>query len=133
LSNTIALLLGVLVGLTTGWVCERLPVVPVLQTTGAGLLGVLLGTAAAAILWLVARPPAVEIKAVSFGLFEGLLVLVASGAVGATLHYGLGKVASSLHWPTLAAHRAIIVSVIGGVCGVLSFVAGSGMVKPMGR
>jgi len=121
------------IGVAVGFACERLPVTPVVQTTGAGLIGVLLGSFTAAILWLVSPPPAVQVKAVSFGLLETMIVLVATVAVAVALHFGLGASASFVRWPVLAIHRAMIVSVVGGLFGVLSFLKGGGVATPMGR
>ena len=63
-----ALVIGMVIGLATGFVAERVPTAPVIQSIAAALVGMLLASVAAAGMWLLRPPPDVEILAVSFGL-----------------------------------------------------------------
>ena len=132
MSYAVACALGALVGVLTGWLTERLPVPSLLQTTIAGVVSLAVASLAAGILWMLLPPPAVTIMAISFGLTESGAVLLVSVAASIALDYGLAWVAPLLNWPSLAMHRAMVVALVGGLYGALSFAAGSA-VRPMGR
>jgi hypothetical protein len=131
-SYTIAVLIGAIVGVVTGVVFERLPLAPIIQSTAAGALAPVFAALTSAVVWLVSPPPPTAIKAVSIGGLESVFMVAASSAVAAALHFALGRVVGAA-WPSLTAHRVILVSILGSLWGALSFVGGSGLVTPLGK
>lgn len=133
MTRGLALAASLLGGVGIGWLCERLPVVPLLQTIAAGVLGVFIGSLAAAVFWLMNPPPEAPIVAVSFGLAESVVVMLTSAFVALVLHSVLGAAAVMAYLPLLAAHRAILVGVIASLYGASAALSGAGLVTPMGR
>lgn len=132
MSYPIAVLIGAIVGVVTGVVLERLPFTPIIQSITAGALAPVLAALTLAVVWLVSLPPPTVIKAVSIGGLESVLMIAGSAVGAAVLHFALGRVVGAA-WPGLTAHRVIFVSVLGSLWGALSFVAGRGMVAPLGK
>jgi hypothetical protein len=132
MSGFLAPVVGALLGVLTGWICERVPVPGIIQTMGGGFVAFVSSAIAAAILWFLLPPAPVQIKAVFFGasaIAFPLGALVAS----AILHLVLGNLGRSLASPWLVIHRPIVVALLAGVLGALSFAAGRGPAIPMGR
>ena len=133
-TNTLAaLIVGAAAGLGLGWLCERLPLPAVLQTTLAGVLASLVASFAAAVLWMAGPPPPVDIKAVTFGLAEALTPLALVVAPALSLHFLLASAAVVARIPVAAAHRGIVVGLVGAVFGVATFALGLGVGQRMGH
>jgi hypothetical protein len=132
MSRLIAPIVGGLLGVLTGWILERMPGPGIVLTTGAGFVAFVSGAILAAIFWFVLPPSPVEIKSVFFGA-SAIVTPMAAALVSALLHFVLGSVGRGLPSPWLAAHRPIIVALLAGVFGALSFSLGGGPVIPMGR
>jgi hypothetical protein len=95
----------------------------------AGVLGWMIGSVIAAVIWLV-RPGRSDVLALSLGLWEALLGALAVGIAAAVLHLALGWAGSALH-PVLAAHRAPAIGLFGVLWGVLSFMTTGALVRPI--
>jgi len=129
---SLGIVIGTIVGVLTGAVFARLPIAPMLQSVAAGTLGSVLSAVTSAVVWLVSPPSPTGIKAVSVGGAESVIMVAVVGAGAAALHLALGQVAER-GWPSLATHRVIIASILGSLWGSLSFVAGRGLVMPLGK
>ena len=100
-----------------------------IHSIGAGLLGWIIGSVIAALVWFI-RPAESEVLAISMGLFEGLVGALAVAVAATALHFALGWAGSAMH-PLLAAHRALTIGVLGILWGVLSFMTTGALVRPL--
>jgi hypothetical protein len=126
----IALLIGVVAGVATGYVAARVPVPPILQSVGAAVVGMLLASLAAAVVWLLRPPPDATVLAVNFGMRRAGVVGACLAVGAAALHATLDR-AGGATLPALAGRRAILFGLIGAMYGAVSAVSGLGVVAPL--
>jgi hypothetical protein len=103
-----------------GYISERMPVSPILQSVGATIVGGLVALASSAVLWLrrATDEAGGAFVSVGFAEFSGVVVGVAVLAVGG--HWLLGWLGSALRVP-LVEHRPTILALLSGLCGTLPF------------
>ena len=116
-----AVTIGLVVGLATGLVAERVPARPLVQSAGAALIGTFLASVVAAALWLLWPPVDAETLAVSLGLAEALITSVVVILLAAAVHALLESVG-------VTTHRAVIAGVLGALCGAIGSLSGVGFV-----
>jgi hypothetical protein len=116
----ITLLIGGALGALAGYVAERLPIPPVIQSIGAAIGGGILASVACGIAWLLRPPPDASVMAIGFGIFEFGVASLILGALAGALHMALGR-ASSSGISVLATHRGVITGVVGGVYAAIAF------------
>jgi hypothetical protein len=111
-----ACIIGLAIGMITGWAAEQIRVAPLAQSLAASFTAILLAIVATAVVWFL-RPPATGgLGAVSIGLpVEGLVYLALLMGVVTAVHFCLG-LASGPAAP-LARHRPMILGILGGLCG----------------
>lgn len=115
------------IGLGVGWLCERLPLSPSVQTVTAGVFGVLLASIAVAVLWIMASPPPLHIRAVSFGIMESGIALGVSAVLSIALHHALPFIAAALGLSALETHRGLVVGVLAAILAATWFSLGLGV------
>lgn len=110
--------LGAAVGLLAEWLFSK----PLVQSLVAVPLGWVVGLLATALMWFAWPDRAADTRAisVSVGLAEGTVSTLPLLALSAGLHAGLGWAGSAVH-PALASHRAVVLGVLGGICGAMGF------------
>ena len=118
-------MLGGVVGAALRWL--RVPPLPC--SIAASLLGWGLGSLLAAAAWLQTSNED-GVLAVSVGLPEATIAALAIGVLAALLHAGLGWAGSAMN-PAFAAHRGALLGAVGGLAGVVGFVASVGLVHPV--
>lgn len=123
----IAVLLGLFIGLATGYLAERVRVAPIMQSAGAAVAGMLLASLCAAVIWLLRPPPYVGVIAVSFGAADMILTTLGVALGAAAVHAVLGWTGHA----ALARHRGILLGLTGALYGAIAAVSGSGAVAPM--
>jgi len=113
-----ALVIGMVVGFAVGFIIERLPLPPLLQSIGATFVAMALGAISVGLVWFLRPRSSGGSGAVSFYIdTRSLLFLLASGVLIALLHTVLGRFSVSA--PALARHRTVILGCLGGLCGAL--------------
>ena len=113
--------IGVILGGVLGFALEKLVARPIVQSMIAMPVGWALGSFAAAVVWLTRPSPGgSDVRAISGGLAEVALSLLIILGLSATIHAALGWAGTSLH-PALSTHRAMVLGILGAVCGTISF------------
>jgi len=84
----------------------------------------------AALVWLLRPPTDAGVLAVSFGVTENLLTLVAVLVTAAVVHVGLGWVGAAVH-PAFASHRGIVMGLLGAISGAAASVSGIAGAHPV--
>jgi hypothetical protein len=113
-----AFVIGLIVGMTIGWTAEQVRVAPLVQSLVAFFAAVSVGAVLVAVVWFLRAKASGGSGAifVSMGT-ENVVYLVLLGTLVAGLHVGLGQLGAA---PRLVQHRAMILSVLGGLCGTFS-------------
>lgn len=120
-------ILGVVLAGAVGYLCQRAPVSPAVQSIGAALLGGLVALTSRSLLWILRNAGKAGVGAVSVGIAEslggiaGLLVLALAG------HWALGWLGAALGIP-VGDYRPLILAILSGLCATLLF--GTSPVKP---
>jgi hypothetical protein len=114
-----ASVIGVVVGMTTGWIAEQVRTAPLVQSLAAFFTAVVLGTILAIVVWFL-RPTATGgMGAVSVGIgIDNFFYVSGLVATAAVLHVGLGYLGGAA--PLAARHRALILGIVGGLSGALT-------------
>jgi hypothetical protein len=123
----IAVLIAIVVGFATGYLAQRVPVAPVLQSAGAAVVGMLLASLAAGMIWLLRPSPDAGVLAVSIGIAEGVLIGLAVAFVAGVIHAILGWAGHA----ALASHRGILLGLLGALYGAIASMSGFGAVHAL--
>jgi hypothetical protein len=113
-----ALALSMLVGGGLGYLAERIPVRPALQSVSGALVGWLAGTAVYAIAWFLRAVSGTGMAAVSVGIVEGFLMALLVPAVAALIHAALAGLGAP---PSLLKHLPALLGMLSAVLGALGF------------
>jgi hypothetical protein len=130
MSHTLAILIGVIVGLSVGYVAGRLPIAPVFQSITAGMVAMFLAAICAAIVWVMRPPLDAAVVAVSFGIRENVMLLAAVLLTTIVAHLVMGWLSGLVH-PALATHRAVAMGVVGALVSAVGSVSGFAGAHPL--
>jgi len=123
-----SIIVAVLAGGLRGVGLDRLRWNPVIASSIAAMTGWLIGSLVAAAAWLMWPPRAVDVLAVSVGLFEVAIAAGLTMVLGLLIHFGMDAFAGDT--PRLLAYRPALISVVGALVGVLGFAFGEAL-KPV--
>lgn len=107
--------IGIVVGLGLGYLAERVPIAPVVQSVAAALMAMLVGTVLMGLIWLI-RPGGLGGVFIGIGV-DNILIVAGLCLLVAVVHIVLGRASVP---PALANHRAMVLGCAGGLCGALS-------------
>jgi hypothetical protein len=114
-----AAVIGLVVGLTCGWMAEHVRTAPLVQSLVAFFTAVVFSAVLAVVVWFLRPPSTGGLGAVAVGIgianvfYVGVLV-----AIAAVLHAGLGYLGGAA--PLVARHRAIVLGIVGGLSSALT-------------
>jgi hypothetical protein len=123
-------IVGTGIGVAVAWGVQRLISRPVTQSIVALLVAWILGSVAAAGLWLAFPPSNIDVLAVSIGISESGMGVIAAVVVALASHALLGWFANWL--PGLASNRTLVLGAIGGLWGAAAFASAWGLTRPVG-
>lgn len=111
--------IGILVGLGSGLLSERLPISPMAQSVTAAGAAAILSTIAVSMAWIRETASELHSAAMTFDLARGLLTLVLVVGLAASLHAGLGWLGGMAH-PVFGRHRPITIGLVVGCLSALA-------------
>ncbi len=120
---TVAMLaLGILVGLSSGLLSERLALTAMSQSLASAMVAALLSTVAVSVAWLRGTADQLGSAALTFDVPRAVLALVLVLALAAALHVGLGWLGTTVH-PLLGSHRPVTLGLFVGLLSAAALLA----------